>query len=65
MLSPLKLSITFKTSNLNESKAEKPIQKSLTGAPVSSNADIKVYLSTTHKEPGENQNEKVISNVTL
>ncbi len=63
MLSPLKLAITFKTSNLNESKAEKVNQKSISGAPVSSNADIKIYLSTSHKEPGEGQFEKVYSNV--
>lgn len=35
MLSPLKFVITFKTSNINEGKAEKPIIKSLQGAPVS------------------------------
>lgn len=66
MLSPLKLAITFKTSNLNESKPEKAMQKSLAGAaPVTLNADIKVYVSTTHKEPGESQYEKVYSNVKL
>lgn len=65
MLSPLKFVITFKTSNINEVKAEKPALKSVQGVPVTSNADIKVYLSTTHKEPGENQNEKVYSNVRL
>ena len=64
MLSPLKLAITFKTSNINESKAEKAVQKSLSAPIVSQNADIKVYLSTTHKEPGEGQFEKVYSNVT-
>ena len=62
MLSPVKFVITFKTSGGDNQGAKTPKGQNNT-VTQSTNADIKVFLSTTHKEPGENRFEKVYTNV--
>jgi len=64
MLSPLKFVVTFKTSGTDNPGGKTPKGQSA-GSTTQTKADLKVYLSTLHKEPGENRFEKVYTNVRI
>jgi len=64
MLSPVKFVITFKTSSGDNPGAKTPKSQQMTALALTK-ADLKVFLSITHKEPGENRFEKVYTNVSI
>lgn len=57
MLSPVKFVVAFKTAG-GEGKTAKSLRQS------TERGDLKVFLSSTHKEPSEQNNEKVCTNVS-
>ena len=64
MLSPVKFVITFKTSG-GDNQGAKTLKNNSNPINQQPNADLKVFLSTIHKEPGENRFDKVYTNVRI